>query len=157
MATTTFGKGAGQFGLLTSIMAIGSVTGALLAARRAVPRMAVLIAGSLAFGIATALAALAPTYATFAVALIAVGTSAQTFTVTTNSFVQISTEPGMRGRVMAILMAVILGGTPLGAPVIGRISDAFGPRWAMAAGGMSGVTAAVIGALVLQRTRARTS
>jgi MFS family permease len=157
MATTTFHKGAGQFGLLTSIMAIGSVTGALLAARRAVPRMAVLILGSLSFGLATALAALAPSYATFAVALIAVGTSAQTFTVTTNSFVQISTEPGMRGRVMAILMAVILGGTPLGAPVIGRISDAFGPRWAMAAGGMSGVTAAVIGALVLQRTRARTS
>lgn len=157
MATTTFGKGAGQFGLLTSIMAIGSVTGALLAARRAVPRMIVLIIGALAFGIATAVAAIAPSYATFAVVLIAVGTSAQTFTVTTNSFVQISTEAGMRGRVMAILMAVILGGTPLGAPLIGRISDAFGPRWAMGAGATSGVIAALIGAFFVQRTRARTS
>src|SRR6185295_16586852 len=97
----------------TSIMAIGSVTGALLAARREA-RMAVLIVGALAFGIATGLAAIAPSYATFALVLIAVGTSAQAFTVTTNSFVQISTEAGMRGRVMAILMAVVLGCTPLG-------------------------------------------
>lgn len=154
MATTTFGKGAGQFGLLTSIMAIGSVTGALLAARRAEPRLAVLIAGALAFGVSTAVAAIAPSYATFALALIAVGTSAQTFTVTTNSFVQLGTEAGMRGRVMAILMAVILGGTPLGAPLVGRISDAFGPRWALGVGALSGVVAAALGALVRRRTSA---
>lgn len=153
MATTTFGKGAGQFGLLTSIMAIGSVTGALLAARRAVPRVATLTIGALSFGVATGLAALAPSYVSFAIALIAVGTSAQTFTVTTNSFVQITTASEMRGRVMAILMAVILGCTPLGAPLIGRISDTFGPRWAMGAGALSGIVAAAVGALVTYRRR----
>ena len=147
MAVGPFGKGAGQFGLLTSIMAVGSVLGALLAARRTRPRVPLLVFGAAAFGVATGLAAVAPSFVTFALVLVAVGVSAQTFTTTTNSYVQTSTVPVMRGRVIAILLAITLGGTPLGAPVIGGIADTFGPRWAMGAGAMAGLIAALVGAL----------
>ena len=153
MAVGPFGKGAGQFGLLTSFMAVGSVLGALLAARRAQPRVPLLVLGAAAFGVATGLAAIAPSYLTFAIVLVAVGVSAQTFTTTPNSYVQISTVPVMRGRVLAILLAITLGGTPLGAPVIGRIADTFGPRWAMGAGALAGLVAALVGMLALPRSQ----
>ena len=43
MATGEFHKGAGEYGLLGSMMAIGSLTGALLSARRGYPRRLVLV------------------------------------------------------------------------------------------------------------------
>ena len=116
MSVIVFHEGAGKYGLLTSMMAIGSVTGALLAARRAKPTRAVLVAGAAVFGGGLALAAFVPTYALFAVVLVVIGAAAQTFTTSTNSTVQLATEPAMRGRVMAILLAIALGGTPIGAP-----------------------------------------
>jgi MFS family permease len=145
MSVTVFHAGAGQFGLLSSIMAIGSVTGALLSARREKPRMRFLIVGTLAFGIGCTLAALAPNYWLFGLALILVGLSAQTFTTTGNGFVQMGTDPAMRGRAVAILLAVALGGTPIGAPIAGRVADLFGPRWSLAIGAASGIIATVIG------------
>jgi MFS family permease len=81
--------------------------------------------------------------------LVIIGVSAQTFTTTTNSVVQLSTEPAMRGRVMAILLAVALGGTPIGAPIVGRVVDAFGPRWALGVGAAGGFAAALVGLLYL--------
>jgi len=72
----------------------------------------------------------------------------------TNSLMQLSTEPEMRGRVMAIRVAVALGGTPLGAPVVGWVADHFGPRWALAVGAASGVAAAIVAASYLMREKA---
>ena len=157
MAVDTFAKGAGQFGLLTSIMAIGSVAGALLAARRARPKMSILVTGAALFGVGTGLAAIAPSYATFALVLVGVGVSAQTFTTTTNTYIQATTEASMRGRVLAILLAVVLGGTPLGAPLVGRIADTLGPRWAMGAGALAGFVAAAIGGAHLLREKRKCS
>ena len=134
MSVRVFHAGAGQYGLLTSIMAIGSVAGALLSAGREKPRIALLLAGAAVFGFGLALAAFMPSYALFALALIVVGVSAQTFTTTANSAVQLSTEPAMRGRVMAIFLAIALGGTPIGAPIVGWVADTFGPRWALGVG-----------------------
>jgi MFS family permease len=145
MSVTVFHAGASQYGLLTSIMAIGSVAGALLSARQEKPRMAALLAGAATFGFGFALAALMPNYWLFALALVVIGVSAQTFTTSTNSLVQLSTEPAMRGRVMAILLAVVFGGTPIGAPVVGWVADKFGPRWALGIGAASGFAAAVVG------------
>jgi MFS family permease len=145
MAVSAFHKGAGEYGLLTSIMAIGSVGGALLAARRPNPRIDLLVLGAAAFGLGVALAALTPNYGFFAAALVVVGVSAQTFTTTTNSVVQLSTDPVMRGRVMAILLAIALGGTPIGAPIVGWVADHFGPRWALAVGAAAGFGAALVG------------
>lgn len=151
MAVSVFHKGAGQFGLLTSIMAVGSVAGALLSARRPAPRAELLLAGALAFGVGCTLAALMPSYAWFALILAVIGVSAQTFTTTANGSVQLATEPHMRGRVMAIFMAIALGGTPLGAPIVGFVADRWGPRWSLAVGAFAGFSAALVGFRYLAR------
>ncbi len=151
MAVRVYHRGAGQYGLLMSLMAIGSVTGALLAARRQQPGVKVLVAGAAVFGVGCALAAVMPHVLLFGAALAVVGLAAQTFTTTANSTVQLATDPLMRGRVMAIFMAIALGGTPLGAPIVGRVADAFGPPWALGVGAAGGLGAALV--LLLHRMR----
>jgi MFS family permease len=153
MSVTVFHAGASQFGLLSSTMALGSVAGALLAARREKPYISLLLAGAAVFGFGCAFAAMMPNYWLFGLALVLVGIAAQTFTTTVNSTVQLSTEPHMRGRVMAILLAIAVGGTPLGAPLVGRVADTFGPRWALGIGAASGFAAALVGVYYLVRHR----
>jgi MFS family permease len=134
MATQEFGKGPTEFGLLGSIMAIGSLAAALLSARRARPRLRHLLTALVGFVAATGLAAAAPTYTLFALALVPVGLSALTALTTANAMVQLRVEPYMRGRVMALYMAIFLGGTPVGAPIIGWVGDVLGARWTIAIG-----------------------
>jgi MFS family permease len=153
MAVNVFHKGAGQFGLLTSIMAIGSVSGALLAAGREKPHITLLFTGAAVFGLGFTLAALMPSYWLFGLALAVIGVSAQTFTTTLNGTVQLSTDPAMRGRVMAILLAIALGGTPIGAPFVGWVADTFGPRWALGVGAAAGFAAAIVGVRYLTTYR----
>lgn len=154
MAVTAFHAGAGRYGILTSTMAMGSVAGALFTASRARPHITRLINASAIFGIGCALAAIMPSYELFGVTLVVIGIAAQTFTTSTNSVVQLSTEPGMRGRVMAILLAILMGTTPLGAPVVGWVADRFGPRWALGVGAASGLAAALVGLVYRRRSRA---
>jgi MFS family permease len=153
MSVGVFHVGAGQFGLLTSMMAAGSVTGALLAAARTRPGIPLLAVAAAMFGVTCAIAAFAPFYLAFGLILFTVGLSAQTFTTSTNSLTQLSTEPAMRGRVIAILMAIALGGTPIGAPIVGWIADQFGPRWALSVGAAAGILAAAIAVPYLARRR----
>jgi len=134
MATREFGKGPTEFGLLGSIMAIGSLTAALLSARRSQPRLRHLLTALVGFVLATGAAALAPTYLLFALSLVPVGLSALTALTTANAMVQLRVEPYMRGRVMALYMAIFMGGTPVGAPIIGWVGDVWGPRWTIAIG-----------------------
>ena len=153
MSVTVFHGDASQYGLLTSIFAIGSVIGALLAARRPRPRMTHLLAGASLFGVGCALAAIMPGYGLFALVLILIGVSAQTFTTSANSTVQLSTEPGMRGRVMAIFLAIFFGGTPFGAPIVGWVADTYGARWALGIGATSGFAAVLVGVHYLVKYR----
>lgn len=134
MATKVFHKGATEYGLLGSIMAIGSLAAALLSARRREPRLAVVLLALAGFTVASLLAALAPTYDLFALALIPVGLASLTALTTANSTVQLSVEPQMRGRVMSLYMAILMGGTPIGAPLIGWLGDHAGPRWTIGIG-----------------------
>ena len=153
MSVSVFHAGAHQFGLLTSMMAIGSVTGAFMAARRHRPRISLLLGGATALGCAFVVAALMPSFWLFGLALIVVGLASQTFTTTVNSIVQLSTEPAMRGRVIAILMAIALGGAPVGAPFVGWVADRFGPRWALGVGAAAAFGAALVGLYYLVRFR----
>ena len=145
MARVEFGEGAAVFGILSSVMAVGSVTGALLSARRERPRLRFLLASAVAFGIGCALAATLPTLWAFAAALVAIGVAAQTFMTTANGLVQLSTDAAVRGRVMAIYMAIFMGGTLIGAPIVGWVANEFGPRWSLGVGAASGIAAGIVG------------
>jgi len=152
MATTIFHKGAAEYGLLGSIMAIGSLAGALMAARRPAPRLRIVLGSLAGFTIFSAVAAIAPTYLLFAAFLIPTGLCAITTLNTANSAVQLSVTPVMRGRVMALYMAIFMGGTPVGAPVIGWIGSVFGARWTILVGSVaSAVTVVATMAYLMRR------
>jgi MFS family permease len=146
MAVQAFHTDARGYGILTSIMAIGTISGALLAARREKPRFLLLLVGASMFGLGCTLAAFSPSYWVFGCALVIIGIAALTFMNSTNSLMQISTEPAMRGRVMAARLAIVQGCTPFGAPIVGLVADHFGPRWALGVGAASGFAAAIVGA-----------
>lgn len=145
MAAEVYRVGPQEFGALASLMGVGSVAGALYSARQEQPRLAMVLGGAAVFGIGSAICALAPGVAFFGLALALTGVAAQVYMTSTNGLVQVSSDPAMRGRVMAILLAIINGCTPLGAPVVGWIADVFGPRWALGAASASGFVAALIG------------
>ena len=151
MAKVEFDHGAGEYGILSSVLAIGSVTGALLAARRERPRLGVIVAAAAGFGSSCVIAALMPSYLGFGISLVLVGFTSITLMTTANSTVQVTTAPSMRGRVMAIYMAIFMGGTPLGAPLVGLVANVAGPRWALGVGAASGFVAAGIGLVYLWR------
>lgn len=153
MAVSIFHTDAGGFGLLSSIMATGTMTGALLGAGRDQPRFSLLLVGAVVFGIGCSLAAVAPGYWFFAAALVVIGVAALTLTNTTNSLMQLSTTPAMRGRVMALRVGIALGGTPIGAPMVGWVANNYGPRWALGVGAASGFAAAIVAVFVLMRGR----
>ncbi len=144
MARAEFGKGAGEYGVLGSVLAIGSLTGALLAARRERPRVRLVIGSAFAFGLATGALALMPTYTSFAVACIPVGLASLTMLTAANTTIQMSTDPAVRGRVMSLYMMVMLGATPIGSPVVGWIGETFGARWSI---GIGSITALLVSAL----------
>lgn len=140
-----FGAGADGYGVLSSVLAIGSLIGALLAARRDRARVRVVILAAGGFGIAAFVSAAMPTYLSYAVTLTFTGFMIVTLLTTANGYVQITTDPALRGRVLALYMAVIMGSTPVGAPIAGWVADTFGPRAAIMLGGTAGFIACAIG------------
>lgn len=143
MARTVFDKGPGQYGILGSVLAIGSLSGALLAARREQPRLRLVVGAAAGFGVAASLLAIMPTYGTYMLMCIPVGLASLTMMTSANAAVQVSTEPAMRGRVMALYMMVFQGATPIGSPVVGWIGEQFGARWAIGVGGIASFAVAV--------------
>jgi MFS family permease len=150
-ADDVFHAGAGAYSLFNTLMAVGSLAGALLAARRGTARLRVLIAAAVAFGVLEIVAALAPSFWLFALLMVPIGIFGLTVNVTANTAVQMGTDPAMRGRVMALFMMVFMGGTPLGAPLVGWITDGYGARIGFLAGGAVSAAAAVGVGLVLVR------
>ncbi len=153
MSVTVFHGDASQYGLLTSSMAAGTLSGALLSARRQFPGMVLMGAAAAAFGVSVAVAALMPSPFLFAAMLFFVGLAALTFMTASNSMMQLTTERAMRGRVLALRIAVLMGGTPLGAPLVGWVVDQYGARWAMVVGALAGIAAGVVAIVYLVRYR----
>jgi MFS family permease len=156
MATHVFHKGAGEYGILGTTMAIGSLTGALLAARRqGRPRHRLVVAGAVAFGLAEVVGGLAPSYLTFAVWTPVLGITALTMITAANTSVQLSVSPAMRGRVMALYMMIFMGGTPVGAPIVGWVGDTLGARWTLIGGGAATVLGTLLAVALFSRARER--
>ena len=153
MATRVYGKGAGEYGLLGSILAIGSLAGSLLAARREVSRQRLVIGAAVAFGAVEMVAGLMPTYLTFALVLPACGITALTVITAANSLVQMSTDAAVRGRVMALYLAIFMGGTPLGAPMLGWLAEHYGARWTLVGGGALTMLGTLIATAVFARSQ----
>jgi MFS family permease len=154
MAREVFDLGAEAFGLLSTAFAVGSLSGALLSTRRSVrPRQRFLVISAVAFGLLTVVAGLMPTYLSFAVLLVPTGAAALVFSVANNSFVQLGVDPQMRGRVMALYFMCFMGGTPVGAPLIGWIAEHLGAPWGLILGGAVCVVAGLAAAAYLARGR----
>jgi MFS family permease len=154
MAREEFGLGAQDFGLLSTAFAVGSLTGALLSTRRSVrPRQRFLVVAAIVFGLLTVVAGLMPTYASFALLLVPAGASALVYSVAANSFVQLGADPQMRGRVMALYFMCFMGGTPVGAPLIGLAAEHLGAPFGLILGGGVVVLAASGVGLWLARGR----
>jgi MFS family permease len=152
MARVEFGLGAGAFGLLSTAFAVGSLAGALLSARRTErPEPRFLIGSVLVFGVLTVVTGLMPSYWAFAALLVPTGAAALVFSVANNTFVQLGVDPQMRGRVMALYFMCFLGGTPVGAPVIGWIGEHLGAPWSLVIGGAVVVVAGALALVWLPR------
>lgn len=143
---------AGRYGLLNTALAAGSLVGALLASRRTRVRLRMLALSAAAFGVLEAVTAFAPAYWLFAAMLTIVGLLGLTFNTSSNSMVQLATEPMMRGRVMSLYMMVFTGGTPIGGPIVGWVTERFGPRMGLFACGAVSALAALVVARILARS-----
>ncbi|WP_280361395.1 MFS transporter [Nocardia wallacei] len=150
-AYNVFHVDAGMYGLLNTALAAGSLLGALLAARRTQVRLRMLVMTAVGFGVLEAVTAFAPEYWLFTAMLTLVGLLGLTFNTSSNSMVQLATEPTVRGRVMALYMMVFTGGTPIGGPIVGWITEQFGPRIGLFACGTVSAAAALVVALILAR------
>lgn len=136
MVTEEFGHGAGEYGLLGSLLAIGSLSGALLAARRKKPRLRYFVVAALAFACLQVLSGLAPVIAVYAGILPFIGLATLTAATTANATIQMTSAPEMRGRVAALYVMVFMGSVPFGSPVVGAIAEGLGPRWALVFSGL---------------------
>ncbi|MEO3854453.1 MFS transporter [Acrocarpospora sp. B8E8] len=148
MATNVYNAGSSAFGIASSALAVGALGGALLAARRIKPSRRFLLLGAAFFGIFQMMAALAPGYLTFLILLIPAGMAMITVNTTANATVQMGATHAMRGRVMGIYILVFTGGAPIGAPLVGWLSELAGPRIAILATGTLSLLGVALALLV---------
>ncbi len=154
MAEGEFHGDAGTFGLLLSVMGVGSLAGALVMARQQRPNPRRLAFAAVGFGAVTMVAAAAPGLPSELTVLVPLGFVSMVFMITGNSTLQLTSVPEMRGRVMALYGMVFLGGTPIGAPIGGWVGETFGPRAGLAVGGVVAIATGLAGIISLARRRA---
>ncbi|GAA3778356.1 MFS transporter [Streptomyces chiangmaiensis] len=155
VAITVFHSGAAAFGYLSAAYALGSLIGAIHGASRGKPPTARrLVTTSVVFGGMETALGLMPGYGTFMVLLVPTGFAAVIVTSTANALTQLHSDPHLRGRVMSVYFLVLLGGTPVGAPLVGLVSDALGARSSLVLGGVvSASSALALSVLITGRIR----
>ena len=151
LAKLSFHGNAGTYGLLSSVMGGGSLFGALGTASRAKPTAKVLLVSCVTFGAFMLGVSLAPSLALALPLFALTGAMSMTFMATANSTLQLTATPSMRGRVMALYTLVFLGSTPIGGPIIGFVSQHFGPRVGFGVGGAASLVAGVVASVTLLR------
>ena len=146
MATKVFGLNAGEFGLLGSVIALGSLTATLVATKKEhAPGVRRIMIFAVFTGFAIIFSAVMPTYLFYAMALPIYGFGMLTTAVAANTTVQMGTAPEIRGRVFGIYLAMWMGFAPGSAPLLGWITEHFGARYAI---GFSG-TVTVLGVCLI--------
>jgi MFS family permease len=155
MAKSTFGGNASTYGLFNIVLGLGSAAGAVLAGAGTRPRTRAIVTTAAIFGILQAVAALTPDLPAFLVLLIAMGFVNLVCQAMANASVQLSVAPEIRGRVMGLYMLVFIGGTPIGAPIIGAVTSHFGARTGMLVCGVIPALAAAVTAVAFARRNLR--
>jgi len=151
LATKVFHKSAGAFGLLGTVLAVGSLSAAIVSTRLDQRRRPSFIIGfATVFGLTLVLSALMPNYLTYALSLPIAGFIALTAMISANTYVQTTTPQELRGRVMGFYVFIFLGSAPLGSPFIGWLSDEFGIREAVATCGVITSLGAIITYLLMR-------
>jgi MFS family permease len=154
IAANVFGTQADGYGLLSTLLAVGTFTGALMAARRGTrgrPRVRLLVVSAFSLGALEFVAAFMPVYLAFGIALVPLGYATMTFLNTANALVQTAVSPEMRGRVMGLYVLVLIGGNPIGGPMTGWMAHTLGGRSTFYIGGAVSALAAVVCAVILAR------
>ena len=154
LAKQVFHRGASGYGLLSTALAVGACLGAVLATRRrSRPTQLFLVGATLAFSVLEIVTGLMPGYVSTALLLVPTGLLMLTLTTAANSSVQLGVEPTMRGRVVALYFMCLMGGTPIGAPIVGWLAGAAGARWGMVGGGLICLLVTAALALLVARRR----
>lgn len=149
MANDVYESGSTGYGLYTSLVAVGALSGALLSTRMRTLRLRTLIAAVLVYGTLQALAGLAPWYVAFLALLIGIGLFRLVYAIMADSLVQLSCNPGIRGRVMSFYVMIMIGGQALGGPLMGGLAELLGPQAALViSGAVPALAAVVIGVLI---------
>lgn len=145
----TFQRGADGYASLMAVMGIGAMVGGLTMAQQKRSSFQTVVGSGYLFGLALLAAAVAPTFFVLTILLIVVGFFSVVVTAAANIIIQLTSDPHLRGRMMALLATAFFGSTLIGGPVIGWISEAWGPRWGLAIGGMVAIAAAVCGVRIV--------
>ncbi|HEX3204754.1 MAG TPA: MFS transporter [Propionibacteriaceae bacterium] len=151
MAQQEFHRSAAAYGILGTLLAVGSLAGALIAARRRARPSGRLVVGlAITFGLIEIATGLAPSYLTFAAMLPVMGFVTLLTMTAANASIQLGVDPGLRGRVMALYIMVLMGGTPIGSPILGWLGETLGPRWTLLGGGAATVLGVVASVVILR-------
>ncbi|MBB3050346.1 MFS family permease [Prauserella isguenensis] len=156
VAGNVFGTEADGYGMLSTLLAVGTFGGALLSARRGSkgkPSMRLLLGAAMALGVLELATSFMPTYLAFGLALVPLGLATITFLNTANALVQTSVSPQMRGRVMGLYVLMVMGGNPIGGLLTGWMAETFGGRSPFYIGGTVAMLAAVICAAAMAKAR----
>ncbi|HZU73044.1 MAG TPA: MFS transporter [Acidimicrobiales bacterium] len=155
LARFTFHRGATAYGVMSSAMGAGAVIGGLITASRGRPTNERLTKVAAVFGGLILVCAAMPDLWSELAALAVMGAFSISFIATANATLQLTADPAMRGRVMALYAVAFLGSTPVGGPIVGWVAQAFGPRAALCLGGAATVVAAGWGRAALAGHRPR--
>ncbi|MBM7472806.1 MFS transporter [Subtercola frigoramans] len=150
-ARDVFEVGAGGYGLFNTLLAVGAFTGAIASTRRLGIRLRTVIFTAGLFGALQAVAGFMPSQVFFCVVLVGVGFANLLFITGANSLVQVSSNMGVRGRVMSVYVLLLLGGQAVGGPLMGWMVETYGAHVGMAVSGLAPVVAAVVIGIVLAR------
>lgn len=145
MTVHVFTGNSQQFGILMSIMAVGSIIGAMITANRESPNIRFISFSAIGFGVIALIASVIPNFWLFAASLCLIGMTTQLFTTSVHSLIQLCAQKYIRGRVIAILLATSVGGSAIGGPLVGWTADLLGARWAIACGGIIALLTAALG------------